>query len=415
MKLSKQKRYDQVFVPSSPIKDRRYLFGREQEIKDLRNILMRPGQHAIVTGDRGVGKTSLVKHVLREGKFKAIWRTCDPDSSFSDVFSSVLTECGYNLGDLEESNETVTEGELKGTLAVVNGAIKRTSKRSEKQSHKSPELKPWTVFEYFRDLSEKKILVLDEYDAYRRTRHASKFHENTAYIMKQLADHNDECDTRLIIVGVASSSTNLLGKHESIQRSAREIYLRPLSPDHILDFLSLAESDLGIRFESRVKDRLAHGSLGYPYFVHLVGLESIEAMLVRDKTAKEVSWLDFKTGVSRAVDQAFRAELNKYTNVAEFSSPAEDAVIEGLASYSEVSPRRAALRHYVCSRSNIKEEEFEAALIKLTQEKRFLYLSRRTDEVGFIDPLMRAFIRERDRIKRGQRRNDKQFGLFDAN
>ena len=413
MRLGKAKKYDQIFVPSSPIKDRRYLFGREQEVKDLQNLLRRPGQHAIVTGDRGVGKTSLVKQVLRDGKFKAIWRTCDPDSSFSDVFSSVLTECGFNLGDLEESNETTTEGELKGSITLLGGAVKGTSKHSEKQLHKAAELKPWKVFECLRSLTEKKIIILDEYDAVRRTKYASKFHESTAYVMKQLADNNDDCDSRIVIVGVASSSAELLGKHESIQRNAREIYLHPLRYEHINDFLTLAESDLDIRFETRVKDRLARGSLGYPYFVHLVGLESIEAMLDRDSNAKVVTWLDFKNGVSRSVDKAYRAELKKYNNITDYASPTEEAIIEGLASYSELSPLRTVLRHYICSRSKMKEEDFDAGLIKLTQERRFLYLSRRTDEVGFIDPLMRAFIREHILVKRDQRHSSGQLGLFD--
>lgn len=171
---------------------------------------------------------------------------------------------------------------------------------------------------------------------------------------------------------------------------------------------------MDIRFENRVKDRLARGSLGYPYFVHLVGLESIEAMLDRDQSANVVSWIDFKHGVSRAVDKAYRAELKKYNNIADYASPTEDAIIEGLASYSELSPRRTVLRHYVCTRSKIKEEEFDAALIKLTQEKRFLYLSRRTDQIGFIDPLMRAFIREHIFVRKDQQLSNDQLGLFDS-
>lgn len=50
--MRRLKEYDQIFLPGSPTKDMRYLVGRDQEIKDLENIIKRPGQHGIVIGSR---------------------------------------------------------------------------------------------------------------------------------------------------------------------------------------------------------------------------------------------------------------------------------------------------------------------------------------------------------------------------
>ena len=49
----------EVFRPAAPI-DRRSLFsGRFEQIGELFAIVGQPGQHAVIYGERGVGKTSL--------------------------------------------------------------------------------------------------------------------------------------------------------------------------------------------------------------------------------------------------------------------------------------------------------------------------------------------------------------------
>ena len=112
--------YDKIFLPGSPVKDRRYLVGREQEIIDLKNILKRSGQHAIVIGDRGVGKTSLVKLVLDEKEYNDCWRTCDTNTSFTDVFKSLLQRCGVDFRGMEETNETSLQPRPGAPLLACN-------------------------------------------------------------------------------------------------------------------------------------------------------------------------------------------------------------------------------------------------------------------------------------------------------
>ena len=373
------------------------LVGREQEIKDLENIINRPGQHAIVIGDRGVGKTSLVKLVLSKKRYNDIWRTCDVISSFSHVFKSLLKNCGIDFRQFEESNEIRSLGKIEGSALVIKGAGQLSRKYAEKYRTTPVEsLTPWDIYESLKQIQKKCILVLDEYDAIHRGKNPEVFHENLAYTMKILADHSDKCDSKLVVVGVARTSTDLLGKHESIQRSTREIYLQPLRCEHIIDFINLAEKDLNIKFDDDVKQQIAYGSLGYPYYVHLVGLECIEAMLNRDKNKRNILWEDFEIAVKKAVNKAFRAELGKYNAVLRVSDPVEKAIIETLAIIPEMYPKRDKLYLYLKSvYPDVSREEFEAALNRQTQEKRFLFLSKRNDEIRFLDPLMKPFLSDR--------------------
>lgn len=48
-----------VFTPHEPIRDQQLFFGRQREVQSLIEQLNTPGQHALLFGDRGVGKSSL--------------------------------------------------------------------------------------------------------------------------------------------------------------------------------------------------------------------------------------------------------------------------------------------------------------------------------------------------------------------
>jgi Cdc6-like AAA superfamily ATPase len=85
----------EAFRPAAPI-DRRALFaGRTTQIGDLYAVVEQPGQHAVVYGERGVGKTSLVTVVaemLRAGGVLTARATCDRSDTFGSVWWKVFDE-----------------------------------------------------------------------------------------------------------------------------------------------------------------------------------------------------------------------------------------------------------------------------------------------------------------------------------
>lgn len=48
-----------VFTPAAPIDDRALFAGRTVQVVNVLDAVNQKGQHAIIFGDRGVGKTSL--------------------------------------------------------------------------------------------------------------------------------------------------------------------------------------------------------------------------------------------------------------------------------------------------------------------------------------------------------------------
>src|SRR6185369_1748455 len=85
----------QAFRPSAPI-DRRSLFsGRTDQIAELFSVVAQPGAHAVVYGERGVGKTSLAAvtaELLSSSSVLVARATCDSGDDFTSIWRKALGE-----------------------------------------------------------------------------------------------------------------------------------------------------------------------------------------------------------------------------------------------------------------------------------------------------------------------------------
>ena len=134
---------EDVFTPSSPIKDPENLKGRDDEIKTILQTIISKGRHGLIFGDRGIGKSSLalsslngaVKEKIYNGKIIKV--ECGVDSTFDSIIKKPLTELDpdYASNKLEET--TKTSGTL-GVPKVLSGErIVETKKTiAQKSSYK---------------------------------------------------------------------------------------------------------------------------------------------------------------------------------------------------------------------------------------------------------------------------------------
>ncbi len=351
--------YGEVFRPASPLKYKKLFIGREQESKDLSRCLNRRGFHPIVIGNRGVGKTTLVKQVLNNRDIIKIKINCNSRMTWENFSAALLKELG---------NDTDKFGNSQEIGFSVNPSTK-----------------------FFKH-DKKTVIIMDEYEKIHSDNKA--FHTGVVDLMKTLSDNSDECDSRLIIVGIAQSAKDLLGGHESIERSAREIYLHPLRNEDICDFINQAEELLQFSFAAQVKRNFISGSLGYPYFVHLVGLGAIDAMIDRKAEKRIVTIEDYKLGLKKAVKQAFQSEFRKYRELMNGLSNKEEILLKELCLYDDPnSVKRKDLQQYLVNKNKLTENEFESICIVLQQEKKILYVSRTNDIIRFADPLMAPFLK----------------------
>lgn len=154
--------YEQVFTPAAPVRSRKLFLGRAQEEVDIHSDLRRPGMHPIVIGDRGVGKTTLVRQAIPKNKGRIIV-ACGQHTSFSDLARAILHEIGYQAEELERTIESQKVlkggGSLLGALSVNSeGVHKETSKH---RGLAGRELSPWTLYQCLRDHHQPLVVVLD--------------------------------------------------------------------------------------------------------------------------------------------------------------------------------------------------------------------------------------------------------------
>jgi AAA+ ATPase superfamily predicted ATPase len=95
---------DDLFKPGSPINKKEMLVGRTRQINHINKVLYSGGRAVVITGARGIGKTSLanVTASLNGNQVKA---DCDTDSTFHSWVLDLLSELGADAKIIEKTVE----------------------------------------------------------------------------------------------------------------------------------------------------------------------------------------------------------------------------------------------------------------------------------------------------------------------
>jgi AAA+ ATPase superfamily predicted ATPase len=384
--------YDEVFTPGAPIRIPALFVGRSEQMQDLLNFTARPGLHPLVIGSRGIGKTSLVRQAFPEGTVPVVWITCNSRMSFDMFARAVLDELKLDVTatiTTEEKDHNITgKASPFGLGASVSESRKQTVQRT---GPGSLQLDSWLLYKRLCQVGEKVLIVIDEFDKVPRSR--TDFHTGVAELIKTLADNQRHCDSRVILVGIAGQAREILAGHQSIERSVREIYLPPLSRKDLREFLDTAERELGFTFAHSVKDEILDNSLGYPYYVHLLGLECIDVMRKRDAEARRVTEGDYEKAVRKAASRAFRTELRKYESTIRELGSTEVGFIKQLVELLAKGPVRQSELMSMLDKQGTMTLQSAQDTLSLLCKKSLLYVSKNKGEVRFADPLMFPFLR----------------------
>src|SRR3954447_24911280 len=100
-----------VFTPATPINRRSLFAGRLDEIRQMIDAVNSAGRHAILYGDRGVGKTSLAS-ILKDlfcehSQIRITKINCDPNDTFPSVWDKALSEIPI-IREGQDGNEQFT-------------------------------------------------------------------------------------------------------------------------------------------------------------------------------------------------------------------------------------------------------------------------------------------------------------------
>lgn len=250
-----------IFRPSSPTDDPEMFKGRERELSRVLGAVQELGQHAVVYGERGVGKTSLA-YMARDAflasspRSLAVRIPCSADDDFGSTWKKFLPRLTKEV-DLWERHE---QEALTPTLDRAEDVLDFN------------ELNPDTVVRGLNIISNSVplLVIVDEFDRIGNPGATEMFSD----VIKMASDDFIPCT--LLIVGVADDVASLIHGHRSVERSMRQVYMPRMSSDELARIVRegfatfTSRSRYSVRLDDEVVDWIVHLSQGFPYYTHLL-------------------------------------------------------------------------------------------------------------------------------------------------
>jgi hypothetical protein len=287
-------------TPSDFISSPERLIGREKNLNQIRRALVSPGRHVFISGERGVGKTSLA---MTAGKLNVtepenfIYVPCGEKTTFFEVIQIV----GNSVIGLTERVAASGGGwSLGAGLSLPGtGGANVNYKSSTVSAVPLPKTfaEAYDILRFVRSRRVGQIIVaIDEFD---RVIH----HEKTAFaeLLKNISTQVD--DFRIMMCGIGANVDEILGEHLSTGRMFESVEIEKLSHDRLWEIIESASAPLDIEIDNGMLMRIGIISDGFPHFVHLVGQCLIYAMLDDEKETKTCGRNHFEIALKEALQK----------------------------------------------------------------------------------------------------------------
>ena len=268
-----------LFEPRSPIDQDRLFSGRISQVQDLLDVVYEKGAHAIVYGERGVGKSSLA-NVIRDkvptviSNLKFIKDNCRPEDTFFDLWAKVLFGFEYEGTPISELLKTETRH------FIVQKILETLSRGTQH------------------------IFIFDEFD--RISDPATK--SAMADTIKHFSDYPQ--NVTIIIVGVGFSIVELFGAHPSIARCCKQIQMPRMDHAEISQIINERWPQIGITVPETQVSKIIELAQGFPGFAHLLGREAILSAI--DRRNRSVDERDLTVAVKHGIDKAQESMRQDY-------------------------------------------------------------------------------------------------------
>jgi hypothetical protein len=236
--------------------------GRRDVLQGLIRAVEDQKSHVVLFGDRGVGKTSLLRMLERaasEAKYIVVYFSCGATSDFTETFRAVASEIPilYHKGISPMS----ADPEVGRTLLDMLGNGKLT---------------PRTVGDAAaRIVGTRVLVILDEFDRVESV----ELRRDVAELIKTLSDVSARL--QLIIGGVAADLVDLMEHIPSIRRNVVAVRLGAMSDEEVRSIVDNGARASSIRFEPSAIDLTITAAKGSPYLTnllcHVAGMHALDA------------------------------------------------------------------------------------------------------------------------------------------
>jgi AAA ATPase domain len=294
--LERMRLVAEAFRPSAPT-DRRALFsGRSDQIAELFSAVAQPGQHAVVYGERGVGKTSLAAvtaELLASSGALAARTTCDSGDDFASVWRKALGEISLlsenrGIGFAPSANEV-----HRPASALLEGG----------------EVTPHVVVRALETLARLApiVIFLDEFDRLASPSCRALFTDT----IKALSDR--VVPATLVLVGVADTVDELVREHRSVERALVQVRMPRMTRSDLAEIARRGIEAAQMTIQPPAVDRVTALSQGLPHYTHL--LTQLAAQAALGERHADVGGREVDFAIERAVQRAQQSIADAYLRV----------------------------------------------------------------------------------------------------
>lgn len=292
--------------PSTPIDSEELLYGREQALQTIREAYHTPGRQAFITGDRGVGKTSVARtagFLLNPATSDPVYVACSRTASFATLIAAINAQLTGDPGQVTRRTKT--------TVGFEGLGKEWESERTEGKPVDVLDINAATAIlrKACASSPSRRVIIIDEFE--RLTGAADK--ELFAELTKQLADTN--VNAFVIFGGIGRDVDELLDAHGSSHRYFDTINLPRLDYTARYEIIDGAAAALNIRVNDDSRFRMAAISDGFPHYVHLICQKLFWILFNEDATVTLASKEHYVAAVRAAVT-GIEPELRKPYEIA---------------------------------------------------------------------------------------------------
>ena len=242
----------QAFSPATAISRKAFFRGRQSALRRVIDGVNQAGQHVIIFGERGVGKTSLANVI----------------TDFLHPFTSEQITT-HKVNGFRDSSFSVIWGKFFSYLEI-------------KRENNGDELTPNDVIDAL-PRNRKIILIVDEFNSIENPDVDALF----ADTIKALSDF--EIDTTLVIVGVADDVDDLITEHESIDRCLVQVHLPRMDFKELIEIVEGGIKIAEMSIAQEATTQICTLTLGLPHYAHALGLAAGRAAIERRSVDIDVS------------------------------------------------------------------------------------------------------------------------------
>ncbi|MDF9829334.1 ATP-binding protein [Parabacteroides sp. PF5-6] len=383
-KLQKKAILNQVFSPIQPIQEKDFFFGRMSQLTKIIDAINEKGQHAILYGERGVGKTSLANIMYKSfTNIYPIKITCDRRHTYRSLWEDALDKIQYS----QTINGIGFNAQCKSKMISMKSLISSYS-----------DLKTNQIVNLLNDLGSdyKLMFIFDEFDniADQNTRHFF------ADLIKSLSDNNT--NTTIILVGIAESVEALIGSHLSLERCLKQVKMPRMRKDECEEIVNNGLKLLDLKMDKLVLDKIVEFSSGFPHYIHLLCKYGCLELIENDKNNFTETYLTIaiNKGIDNTSEQlriSFREAISSSSSSNKWKFILYACANCELDEFNSFTITNIVKEYNKITKNNVKNSDLHYCINELAKANRAEILTKlgkgRSTRYTFKNPMMRAFVK----------------------